>query len=75
MQPGWLTAHVLALAEADVSAGVFDAWSLNGLATPSPSSYAPPPAMTCSAFCLRPGVATWRFGAAPSSSSAGLLKT
>jgi glycosyltransferase involved in cell wall biosynthesis len=45
VQPGWLAAHVLALAEADISAGVFDAWSLNGLAAPSPSSYAPPPAL------------------------------
>jgi glycosyltransferase involved in cell wall biosynthesis len=45
VQPGWLTAHVLALAGADVSAGVFDFWSLNGRATPSPPSYAPPPAM------------------------------
>ena len=44
-QPGWLTAHVLALADADISAGVFDAWSLNGLGAPSSSSYAPPPAM------------------------------
>ncbi len=45
VQPGWLTAHVLALAEADASGGVMDFWSLNGLATPSPPSYAPPPAM------------------------------
>lgn len=45
VQSGWLTAHVLALAEADISAGVFDFWSLNGLATPSPPSYALPPAM------------------------------
>jgi glycosyltransferase involved in cell wall biosynthesis len=45
VQPGWLTAHVLALAEADISAGVFDFWSLNGLASPSPLSYAPPPAL------------------------------
>jgi glycosyltransferase involved in cell wall biosynthesis len=44
-QPGWLTAHVLALADADISAGVFDPWSLNGLVAPYPSSYAPPPAM------------------------------
>ena len=45
VQPGWLKAHVLALAEADASGGVVDFWSLNGLATPSPPSYAPPPAM------------------------------
>jgi glycosyltransferase involved in cell wall biosynthesis len=45
VQPGWLTAHVLALAEADASGGVVDFWSLNGLAAPSPPSYAPPPAM------------------------------
>ncbi len=30
VQPGWLTAHVLALAEADASGGVVDFWSLNG---------------------------------------------
>jgi len=46
VQPGWLTAHVLALAEADASGGVVDFWSLNGLATPSPPSYAPPPAVS-----------------------------
>jgi GT2 family glycosyltransferase len=46
VQPGWLTAHVLALAEADVSAGVFDPWTLNGAAKPSSSSSIPPPAMT-----------------------------
>jgi glycosyltransferase involved in cell wall biosynthesis len=45
VQPGWLAAHVSALKHADVSAGVFDVWSLNGLATPLPLSYAPPPAM------------------------------
>ena len=45
VQPGWLTAHVSALAEADISAGVFDFWSLNGLTAPSPPSYAPPPAI------------------------------
>ena len=45
VQPGWLAAHVLALADADISAGVFDVWSLNGLTAPSPTSYAPPPAM------------------------------
>jgi glycosyltransferase involved in cell wall biosynthesis len=45
VQSGWLKAHVLALAEADLSAGVYDFWSLNGLATPSPVAYAPPPAL------------------------------
>jgi GT2 family glycosyltransferase len=45
VQPGWLTAHVSALAEADISAGVFDFWSLNGLPAPVPASYAPPPAV------------------------------
>jgi hypothetical protein len=50
VHPGWLTAHVLALAEADLSAGVFDAWSLNGLRTPSAPSYSPPPAMTLFGF-------------------------
>ncbi len=46
VQPGWLRAHALALAEADASGGVVDFWSLNGLATPSSHSYAPPPAMS-----------------------------
>src|SRR6202035_2076299 len=50
VHPGWLTAHVLALAEADLSAGVFDAWSLNGLRTPSAPTYSPPPAMTLFGF-------------------------
>ncbi len=45
VRPGWLTAHASALAEADVSAGVFDYWSLNGRTAPSPLSYAPPPAL------------------------------
>jgi glycosyltransferase involved in cell wall biosynthesis len=47
---GWLTAHVSALAEADVSAGVFDYWSLNGRPAPSPVTYAPPPALTLFGF-------------------------
>jgi GT2 family glycosyltransferase len=38
------------LADADVSAGYFDPWSLNGLATPSPLAYAPPPGMTLFGF-------------------------
>ena len=46
VQPGWLTAHVLALAEADASGGVVDFWSLNGRAAPDPPSYAIPPAMS-----------------------------
>ena len=50
VQPGWLKAHVLALAEADISAGVFDFWSLNGPATPFPPAHAPPPAMTLFGF-------------------------
>jgi glycosyltransferase involved in cell wall biosynthesis len=50
VHPGWLMAHVSALAEADMSAGVFDAWSLNGLPAPSPPSYAPPPGMTLFGF-------------------------
>lgn len=50
VQPGWLAAHVLALAEADISAGVFDTWSLNGRARPSPPSFAPPPALTLFGF-------------------------
>lgn len=50
VHPGWLTAHVSALAEADVSAGVFDYWSLNGQPAPSPVTYAPPPALTLFGF-------------------------
>jgi glycosyltransferase involved in cell wall biosynthesis len=50
VQPGWLNAHVSALADADLSAGVFDVWSLNGSATPSPLSYAPPPALALFGF-------------------------
>jgi glycosyltransferase involved in cell wall biosynthesis len=48
--PGWLAAHVSALVESDISAGVFDYWSLNGRNTPSPFSYAPPPAMSLFGF-------------------------
>jgi glycosyltransferase involved in cell wall biosynthesis len=47
---GWLRAHISALAEADVSAGYFDPWSLNGLTPPSPLTYAPPPGMTLFGF-------------------------
>ena len=50
VQPGWLNAHVSALADADLSAGVFDVWSLNGSATPSFFSYAPPPALALFGF-------------------------
>ena len=42
---GWLRSHVTALGDADISAGVFDSWSLNGQPAPSPLSYSPPPAM------------------------------
>jgi glycosyltransferase involved in cell wall biosynthesis len=42
--PGWLSAHVATLAEADISAGLMDHWSLNGRPAPSPLFYAPPPA-------------------------------
>lgn len=45
VRQGWLAAHVSALAGADVSAGVFDYWSLNGRVAPSPLKYAPPPAL------------------------------
>jgi glycosyltransferase involved in cell wall biosynthesis len=44
VRQGWLRAHVATLAEADISAGVMDYWSLNQRAAPSPLSYAPPPA-------------------------------
>ena len=46
VQQGWLSAHVAALADADISAGVFDYWSLNQQPAPSPLTYAPPPALT-----------------------------
>ena len=46
VRAGWLSAHVAALADADLSAGFFDYWSLNEQPAPSPVSYAPPPAMT-----------------------------
>jgi len=46
VQQGWLSAHVAALADADISAGVFDYWSLNQQPAPSPLAYAPPPATT-----------------------------
>jgi glycosyltransferase involved in cell wall biosynthesis len=50
VHPGWLLAHLSALADADVSAGYFDPWSLNGLPPPSPPSYAPPPGLTLFGF-------------------------
>jgi glycosyltransferase involved in cell wall biosynthesis len=50
VHPGWLIAHLLALTEADLSAGVFDYWSLNGRPAPTPLAYAPPPAMTMFGF-------------------------
>jgi glycosyltransferase involved in cell wall biosynthesis len=46
VQQGWLRAHVAVLADADISAGFFDYWSLNEKPVPSPLSYAPPPGMT-----------------------------
>ncbi|MBV8462711.1 MAG: glycosyltransferase family 2 protein, partial [Acidimicrobiales bacterium] len=46
VRPGWLAAHVEALAEADVSGGVVDFWSLNGLPAPNPPTYAPSPALS-----------------------------
>jgi glycosyltransferase involved in cell wall biosynthesis len=45
VRPGWLAAHVAALADADISAGFFDSWSLNGRPPPSPLAYDPPPAV------------------------------
>lgn len=39
VQPGWLTAHVSALEKSELSAGVFDDWSLNGLDPPVPLEY------------------------------------
>jgi glycosyltransferase involved in cell wall biosynthesis len=45
-QPGWLSAHVLAVGEADASGGAIDSWSLNQKTPPSPPSYGPPLAMS-----------------------------
>jgi glycosyltransferase involved in cell wall biosynthesis len=50
VHPGWLAAHVSALADADLSAGFFDPWSLNGRATPTPVVYAPPPGLNLFGF-------------------------
>ena len=50
VHPGWLSADVSALADADVSAGVFDYWSLNGRPAPVPVAYAPPPALNLFGF-------------------------
>jgi glycosyltransferase involved in cell wall biosynthesis len=44
VQPGWLASLVIALAEAEVVGGVFDFWSLNGLAAPSPLAHSIPSA-------------------------------
>ena len=44
VQPGWLSAHVEALENCDVAAGVFDSWSLNGIEAPNPIVHAVPPA-------------------------------
>jgi cellulose synthase/poly-beta-1,6-N-acetylglucosamine synthase-like glycosyltransferase len=41
--PGWLAAHVRALADADVSAGFMDSWSLNEQGAPRPALHSPPP--------------------------------
>jgi glycosyltransferase involved in cell wall biosynthesis len=46
VQPGWLASQVLALADAEVVGGVFDDWSLNGLATPCPPIPSLPSAMS-----------------------------
>src|ERR1700678_1621886 len=45
VQTGWLSAFAEPLAGADVAGGVFDNWSLNGVAAPSPGAAAPPPVM------------------------------
>jgi glycosyltransferase involved in cell wall biosynthesis len=45
VQPGWLHAHVSALADSDLSAGVMDVWTLNGLTPPDPLRHVPPGAM------------------------------
>jgi glycosyltransferase involved in cell wall biosynthesis len=46
VQPGWLAGHVVALAGADFSGGVFDFWSLNARPAPSPLTHAVPSAVS-----------------------------
>jgi len=46
VQPGWLNAHVAALTESAIVGGVFDSWSLNGLAAPSPLTHSIPSALS-----------------------------
>lgn len=57
VHPGWLKAHVSALDDADLSGGVFDYWSLNGLDAPEGGAYAPPPAMGLFGFLPAAGSA------------------
>ena len=45
VQPGWLTAHASALAKSEISAGVFDGWSLIGVDPPVPFEYGLPGAV------------------------------
>jgi glycosyltransferase involved in cell wall biosynthesis len=54
VQPGWLAGHVIALAGADFSGGVFDFWSLNARPAPSPLTHATP--STVSQFGFLPAV-------------------
>ena len=70
VQPGWLRSHVAALADADISAGVFDYWSLNAMPAPSPLSYAPPPAMALFRFLPAAGSGNLAIRRAPSRTSA-----
>jgi glycosyltransferase involved in cell wall biosynthesis len=61
VQPGWLNAHVAALTESAIVGGVFDSWSLNGLAAPSPLTHSIPSAL--SQFGFLPAVISdlsWR---------------
>jgi GT2 family glycosyltransferase len=46
VQPGWLAGHVIALAGADFSGGVFDSWSLNARPAPSPLIHSMPSAVS-----------------------------
>ncbi len=67
-QPGWLAACAPSLGDADVVAGVFDFWSLNGrpgLASPARRH------RSSSASCPPASGPTWPCGGAPSTRSAG----
>jgi glycosyltransferase involved in cell wall biosynthesis len=60
VQPGWLAGHVVALAGADFSGGVFDSWSLNARPAPSPLTHSVPSAV--SQFGFLPAVTSNNLG-------------